>query len=309
MSTTTTKYNLIKPELTDAADITAMNPNWDKIDSKLEIANKFNAINIPENSDLNNYTSPGIYKCALNATATTLTNCPDVVAFSLVVLEHTNSGISQFISTYATNAPKVYLRNKYNNTWGSWVRIYNSNDITASPTELNYLNGLDSNVQDQLDALVTALNNKQNTITGSASSVTDQNLTASRALITNSNGKITVSTTTQTELGYLSGTTSKVQTQLNNRLPLSGGELTGSIDVVSDDFRAIGKRRTVNNIQYLANYGCGILGGKGVAAIELQQGGNVYGRVEIGELGLSFVDSAGKRTYLHKTSVYEATLE
>lgn len=309
MSTTTTKYNLIKPELTDAADITAMNPNWDKIDSKLEIANKFNAINIPENSDLNNYTSPGIYKCALNATATTLTNCPDVVAFSLVVLENTNSGISQFISTYATNAPKVYLRNKYNNTWGSWVRIYNSNDITASPTELNYLNGLDSNVQDQLDALVTALNNKQNTITGSASSVTDQNLTASRALITNSNGKITVSTTTQTELGYLSGTTSKVQTQLNNRLPLSGGELTGSIDVVSDDFRAIGKRRTVNNIQYLANYGCGILGGKGVAAIELQQGGNVYGRVEIGELGLSFVDSAGKRTYLHKTSVYEATLE
>lgn len=35
MSTTTTNYSLIKPELTDAADITAMNPNWDTIDSKL----------------------------------------------------------------------------------------------------------------------------------------------------------------------------------------------------------------------------------------------------------------------------------
>jgi hypothetical protein len=32
MSTTTTNYKLIKPALTDAADITAMNENWDKLD-------------------------------------------------------------------------------------------------------------------------------------------------------------------------------------------------------------------------------------------------------------------------------------
>ena len=36
MSTTTTNYGLVKPELTDAADITAMNANWDKIDSELK---------------------------------------------------------------------------------------------------------------------------------------------------------------------------------------------------------------------------------------------------------------------------------
>lgn len=35
MSKTTTNYGLIKPEGTDAADITAMNPNWDKIDEEL----------------------------------------------------------------------------------------------------------------------------------------------------------------------------------------------------------------------------------------------------------------------------------
>lgn len=35
MSTTTKNYSLIKPELTDAADITAMNENWDKIDNEL----------------------------------------------------------------------------------------------------------------------------------------------------------------------------------------------------------------------------------------------------------------------------------
>ena len=33
MSTTTTNYGLVKPELTDAADITAMNHNWDIIDT------------------------------------------------------------------------------------------------------------------------------------------------------------------------------------------------------------------------------------------------------------------------------------
>ena len=36
MSTTTTNYSLVKPALTDPADITAMNPNWDKIDTELK---------------------------------------------------------------------------------------------------------------------------------------------------------------------------------------------------------------------------------------------------------------------------------
>ena len=35
MSTTTPNLGLVKPELTDAADITAMNTNWDTIDEKL----------------------------------------------------------------------------------------------------------------------------------------------------------------------------------------------------------------------------------------------------------------------------------
>ena len=35
MSTTTDNFNLIKPDLSDAADITAMNENWDKVDERL----------------------------------------------------------------------------------------------------------------------------------------------------------------------------------------------------------------------------------------------------------------------------------
>ena len=42
-------------------------------------------------------------------------------------------------------------------------------------------------------------------------------LTASRALVSNSSGAVTVSTVTSTELGYLDGVTSAIQTQLNNK--------------------------------------------------------------------------------------------
>jgi hypothetical protein len=37
MSTKTSNLGLIKPELTDAADITAMNSNWDKLDEQITL--------------------------------------------------------------------------------------------------------------------------------------------------------------------------------------------------------------------------------------------------------------------------------
>lgn len=42
MSTTTTNYGFIKPALTDAADITATNQNWDKIDNKFAEQEEYN---------------------------------------------------------------------------------------------------------------------------------------------------------------------------------------------------------------------------------------------------------------------------
>lgn len=66
-------------------------------------------------------------------------------------------------------------------------------------------------------------------LSGAVSTITTANLTASRALVSNTSGKVAVSAVTATELGYLDGVTSKIQTQLNNRLPLSGGTMSGSI--------------------------------------------------------------------------------
>ena len=66
-----------------------------------------------------------------------------------------------------------------------------------------------------LDALETKINGKQDTITGGASTITTSNLTVNRALISNSSGKVAVSTVTSTELGYLSGAGDNLQQQLD----------------------------------------------------------------------------------------------
>lgn len=66
------------------------------------------------------------------------------------------------------------------------------------------------------------LSTKQNTITGGGSTITTSNLTANRALISNGSGKVAVSDVTSTELGYLDGVTSNVQTQLDGKLSTTG---------------------------------------------------------------------------------------
>ena len=57
----------------------------------------------------------------------------------------------------------------------------------------------------------------QATITGAATTITTSDLTVSRALTSNASGKVAVSATTDTELGYVSGVTSAIQTQINTK--------------------------------------------------------------------------------------------
>jgi hypothetical protein len=62
-------------------------------------------------------------------------------------------------------------------------------------------------------------------------------LTANRAVATNGSGALTASTVTATELGYLSGVTSAVQTQLNNGglVKIASQSFTSSTSVVVND--------------------------------------------------------------------------
>lgn len=54
-------------------------------------------------------------------------------------------------------------------------------------------------------------------ITGAASTIVSSNLTASRALVSNSSGKVAVSSITSTKLGYLTDVTSNIQAQINGK--------------------------------------------------------------------------------------------
>ena len=93
-------------------------------------------------------------------------------------------------------------------------------DGSISNTEFQYLNGVSSAIQTQLDA-------KQPTITGSASTIDTESLTANRAVISNGSQKIAVSDVTDTELGYLDGVTSSVQTQIDSKqATITGGAST-----------------------------------------------------------------------------------
>lgn len=80
---------------------------------------------------------------------------------------------------------------------------------------------------------VTALSQKQATITGAATTVTMNNLTPDRALASSGSGKIAVSTTTATELGYVHGVTSGIQAQIDSVSALAAKGLKQVSDMSS----------------------------------------------------------------------------
>lgn len=93
-------------------------------------------------------------------------------------------------------------------------------------------------LSDQSD-LTTALNGKQALIAGAATSITNNNLTASRVLVSDSSGKVAASSVTATQLSYVDPTSS-IQTQLNATLKTStafSGDVTGTYNsiVVGND--------------------------------------------------------------------------
>jgi hypothetical protein len=78
---------------------------------------------------------------------------------------------------------------------------------------------------------------KQDVITGGASTITSSNLTASRALVSDGSGKVAVSDVTSTELGYLDGVTSAVQTQVDSKTAklITTNRQTASYTLVAGD--------------------------------------------------------------------------
>lgn len=141
----------------------------------------------------------------------------------LIRYNTTDSKLEYYDSAYKFIASENYVNTQINNL------------IDSSPAALDTLNEIAAALNDDPDfynTITALINAKQDTITGAATTIVSSDLTVSRALISNGSGKVAVSTVTDTELGYLSGTTSAVQTQIDSKQnTLTAG--TG-IDITSD---------------------------------------------------------------------------
>lgn len=241
MSTTTTKYKLVKPALTDAADITATNGNWDTIETELD------------------------KRATLVDGQVPTSQLP-----SLDFIPTSQKGVAGGVAT---------------------------------------LNG-----QGQVPA--SALGSIGQALTGAASTIATQNLTGGRALISTASGKVAVSPVTSDELSYLDGVSGNVQAQLDKKLAKTGGTISGDLVFNNKNaFRAIGKYRTINGVDYYVNFGCGTVASEGCATVEIQatEGADgsqvVLGRLEIRRQGVAFVDANNKRTFLLNSGLTAASVE
>ena len=81
------------------------------------------------------------------------------------------------------------------------------------------------------------LSTKQGLVTGAATTIVDANLVPQKALISDSSGKVAISNTSSTELSYLSGASSNIQTQINtlknNIFPSDATQ--GDVMIIAED--------------------------------------------------------------------------
>jgi hypothetical protein len=146
------------------------------------------------------------------------------------------------------------------------------------------IDGSHDHIIDNISGLQAALDSKQYTITGAATSITGDNLTIDRALISDSFGKVAVSAVTTTELEYLTGLASQLQPQLDSKVDkitqviagsglIEGGNLSGDVTLsvgqgdgmlVSGDLIAVDS--TVVRTSRTLTAGNGLTGGGDLSA-------------------------------------------
>lgn len=133
-----------------------------------------------------------------------------------------------------TKGQSTYTAADFNATTGL-ISIDYTNGQASSASTKGFLTSTDW----------STFNGKQATITGAATTIISSNLTASRAVISNASGKIDVSAVTSTELGYLSGVTSSIQTQLNTLNNYAFGTLTDGASITWDYSTGFNKQLTI----------------------------------------------------------------
>lgn len=142
-----------------------------------------------------------------------------------------------------------------------YVGLYQNDQDIATKKNVDAVASRVTTAEGEIDALQTAVDGKQDSVTGGASTIVGSNLTADRALVSNSSGKVAASTVTSTELSYLDGVTSAIQTQLSAKVPntrkVNNKALSADITLTASDVGALPDTTVIptlpsNLVQYTA---------------------------------------------------------
>jgi hypothetical protein len=162
------------------------------------------------------------------------------------------------------------------------------------------------------DWVVGQLATKQATITGAATTIDTEDLTASRALVSDASGKVAVSDVTATELGYLDGVTSAVQTQVDAKTAklITTNRQTASYTLVLADADKLVEMNvaTANNLTVPASvFSAGtqiLLAQYGAGQTTIVAGAGVTIRSNGGKLKLNVQYSGATLIFLSATECY-----
>lgn len=158
----------------------------------------------------------------------------------------------------------------------------------------------------------STFNGKQDAITGAATTIVSSNLTASRATVSDGSGKISASTTTVTELGYVGGVTSAIQTQLDSKTSkiLTANRQTASYTLVSGDADKLVEMNvaSANNLTVPASvFSAGqqiLLAQYGAGQTTIVAGAGMTIRSNGGKLNLSAQYSGATLVFISSTESY-----
>lgn len=103
--------------------------------------------------------------------------------------------------------------------------------------------------------LDTVAATKEDVITGAASTITDTDLAADVAMVSDASGKVSASTTTSAEIGYVSGVTGPIQTQIDGKqddlgyVPVNkaGDAMTGNLALNGNRITGLGAPTDAND--------------------------------------------------------------
>ena len=143
--------------------------------------------------------------------------------------------------------------NDHKNAYNAKIEALEQADSSTANTLDTHIGAYNAKVEE----LNAAINGKQATITGAASTVVKDNLTVNTVVISNANGKLASSAITTTKLGYLTDVTGNIQAQLNaitsdiTGINTSIDNLNNAIDQAEEDAISAAKTETENQIKTL----------------------------------------------------------